>query len=87
MENQENIISLMDDKGNEVDFEVIVTLSFKKKDYAILMPLDVEEDFAYIFRIDSDEKGEEVLVPIEDDDEFDEVREEYERLMQEEEQK
>jgi uncharacterized protein YrzB (UPF0473 family) len=85
MDNQENIVSLMDDKGNEVDFEVIATLSFKENDYAILMPLDAEEDAAYIFRIDNDDIGEEILVPIEDDDEFDEVREEYERLMEEEE--
>ena len=81
--NQENIVSLMDEEGNEVDFEVIATLSLKEKDYAILLPLDNEEDSAYIFRIDRDELGDEVLVPIEDDDEFDNVRDEYERIMSE----
>lgn len=84
MDNQEDIVSLIDDKGNEIDFEVIASLSFKENDYAILMPIDAEDDAAYIFRIDNDDNGEEVLVPIENDDEFDEVREEYERLMQEE---
>ena len=48
----------MDEEGNEVDFEVIATLDFKEKDYAILLPLDTEEDSAYIFRIDKDELGE-----------------------------
>jgi len=81
--NQENIVSLMDEEGNEVDFEVIATLSLKEKDYAILLPLDNEEDSAYIFRIDRDELGDEVLIPIEDDDEFDNVRDEYERIMSE----
>ncbi|HHT50075.1 MAG TPA: DUF1292 domain-containing protein [Eubacteriaceae bacterium] len=73
----------MDEEGNEVDFEVIATLSLKEKDYAILLPLDNEEDSAYIFRIDRDELGDEVLIPIEDDDEFDNVRDEYERIMSE----
>lgn len=81
--NQENIVSLMDEEGNEVDFEVIATLSLKEKDYAILLPLDNEEDSAYIFRIDRDELGDEVLIHIEDDDEFDNVRDEYERIMSE----
>ena len=81
--NQENIVSLMDEEGNEVDFEVIATLSLKEKDYAILLPLDNEEDSAYIFRIDRDELDDEVLIPIEDDDEFDNVRDEYERIMSE----
>ena len=83
MDKQDNIVSLMDDKGNEVEFEVIATLNFNNNEYTILMPLDAIEDVAYIFRVDTDDQGEEVLLPIEDDDEFDEVREEYERLMQE----
>ena len=41
------------------------------------------EDCAVIFRIEKDEKGEEVLVDIDDDDEFKSVSEEYYRLVDE----
>lgn len=87
MENQENenIIWLMDENGNEEAFEIIATLTVKEKDYAILFPLEGEDDAAYIFRIDRDENEEDVLAPIEDDNEFKIVQEEYEKLIKDEE--
>lgn len=87
MENQENenIIWLMDENGNQEAFEIIATLTVKERDYAILFSLEEEDDAAYIFRIDRDENEEDVLVPIEDDNEFKIVQEEYERLIKEEE--
>lgn len=86
MENNENenIISLRDDNGNEEEFEIIATLNVDGKDYAILLPVEREEELGYIFRIDRDENGEDILVPIENDDEFETVREEFENLNQEE---
>ena len=84
MENQDNIIALKDENGNEVEFEVIATLNIKENDYTILLPLEEEEEeVAYIFRIDRDDNGEELLVPVEEDEEFQLVQEAYESLMEE----
>ena len=80
----ENIITLIDENGDESLFEIILSLEAEGKDYAILVPLnDEEDDDALIFRIDKDEKGE-ILVPIEDDEEYQIVVDVYETLMEEE---
>ena len=81
---QDNIISLVDENGIESEFEVILTLEANNKEYAILMPVDdegVEE--ALVFRIDQDEEGE-MLVPLEDDKEYEIVVDVYNTLMDEE---
>ena len=80
----ENIITLIDENGEESLFVIILSLEAEGKDYAILVPLnDEEDDDALIFRIDKDEKGE-ILVPIEDDEEYQIVVDVYETLMEEE---
>lgn len=80
----ENIITLIDENGEESLFEIILSLEAEGKDYAILVPSnDEEDDDALIFRIDKDEKGE-ILVPIEDDEEYQIVVDVYETLMEEE---
>jgi len=69
------IISLYDEDGEETEFEVLGIINLEEKDYYILRPLDEkeEEDQAYIFRADTDENGEDILVEVEDDDEFETV--------------
>lgn len=81
MKDRENIITLMDEEENEVEFEVIATLDVEEQDYAILLPLNEEEEDAYIFRIDMEE-NEEVLVPVENDEEFKMVKDAYESIME-----
>ena len=41
--------------------------------YAVLLPEENQEDGAYIFRVEVDENGEDILMDIEDDDEFERV--------------
>ncbi|MDO7203020.1 DUF1292 domain-containing protein [Paraclostridium bifermentans] len=54
---QENIVNLIDQDGNEIQFEIILTLEAEGKEYAILMPLeDNDAEEALIFRIDTDEE-------------------------------
>ncbi|MGL5651031.1 MAG: DUF1292 domain-containing protein, partial [Paraclostridium sp.] len=49
---QENIVNLIDQDGNEIQFEIILTLEAEGKEYAILMPLeDNDAEEALIFRI------------------------------------
>ena len=71
----EQIITLEDDEGNTRDFEYEV-LEVDDVPYAVLVPVEPEEDeegTAYLFRIEVDENGEEVLVTVDDDDEWDRV--------------
>lgn len=84
----ENIITLIDEDGKEVEFEVCLTLEAEGKEYAILLPLDEEsydddDDVALVFRIDSDENGD-ILVPLEDEEEYQIVVDVYNTLMDEE---
>ena len=78
---QENIINLIDENGVESQFEIILTLEAEGKEYAILMPVEEEEaEEALVFRI---EQGE-ILVPLEDDKEYEIVVDVYNTLMEEE---
>lgn len=84
---EENIITLIDEDGKEVEFEVCLTLEAQGKDYAILLPIDdsdydEDDDVALVFRIDSDEEGD-ILVPLEDEDEYQIVVDVYNTLMDE----
>lgn len=81
---QENIVNLIDQDGNEIQFEIILTLEAEGKEYAILMPLeDNDAEEALIFRIDTDEEGD-ILTPLENDEEYETVVDVYNTLMEEE---
>ena len=81
---QDNIVNLIDEQGNEIQFEIILTLEAEGKEYAILMPLeDNEDEEALIFRIDTDEEGD-ILTTLEDDEEYENVVAVYNTLMEEE---
>ncbi|WP_422443998.1 DUF1292 domain-containing protein [Thermoanaerobacterium sp. DL9XJH110] len=75
-------ITLYDEEGQETEFEVLGVVNVEDNDYAILVPLDEDGEQAYIFRIDADENGEEVLTEVEDDDEFEKVKEAWEAVSE-----
>ncbi len=81
----EEVIVLTDEDGNEHEFTIVQVIKVDEKDYAILLPLHGEEESeeAVILRIDS-ENGEDVLVEIEDEEEFERVAEAWEELLDEE---
>lgn len=87
MENFDEIITLLDEEGQEVEFELVMTIEANDNNYAILAPLEVsddeDEDEAYIFRVEEDEDGEMVLEPIEDEEEYAMVVAVYETLVEE----
>ncbi|MGL5650230.1 MAG: DUF1292 domain-containing protein, partial [Paraclostridium sp.] len=77
-------VNLIDQDGNEIQFEIILTLEAEGKEYAILMPLeDNDAEEALIFRIDTDEEGD-ILTPLENDEEYETVVAVYNTLMEEE---
>ncbi|WXR61829.1 DUF1292 domain-containing protein [Peptostreptococcaceae bacterium AGR-M142] len=83
MNENENIVALVDENGEETRFEVVMTLTANDRDYAILLPIEEEDDEqAYIFRIEGEEEDPK-LMPIETDEEYEAVLKEYEEIMKE----
>ena len=82
------LVTLIDEDGNEQDFEVIEIFEVTGQEYvAIALPEDAEEadDEVMIFRLEMDEEThEELLVDIKDDDEWNLVSETYMALDEEE---
>jgi uncharacterized protein YrzB (UPF0473 family) len=88
MENDVTSIVLNDEDGNEIEFEVITKMDIEDKEYVVVVPKDSDEesaDEAIVLRIDKDEEGNEILITVEDDDEFAIVSEAYETLFSEDE--
>jgi len=71
----EDVIKLLDEDGAEHEFSVVDVLEVGERRYAILQPLAGGEDAdtAVIFRMEDD-----ALVTIEDDAEFEQVRQAFE---------
>jgi len=71
----EDVITLLDEEGTEHEFSIVDVLEVSEQRYAILQPLDAgeEPDTAVIFRMEGD-----ALVTIEDDAEFERVRQAFE---------
>ncbi|MEG6585615.1 DUF1292 domain-containing protein [Dendrosporobacter sp. 1207_IL3150] len=88
------VVVMTDEEGNEYYYREELIIPIGEKRFAILVSIDdadcgcgceagAEED-VFIARIDTDENGEEVyLDPT--DEEFEQVREAYEELMEDEE--
>lgn len=60
MENQ-NIVTLIDEEGAEMRFEVLDVIEYEGTDYAVLIADDEEADSVIILKVDVDENGEESL--------------------------
>ena len=89
-EEMDNIITLVDEDGQEHRFDLLNIVELDEVRYAVMVPEGTgqesgeEEEEAVIFRIETDEEGEEVLVDIEDDEEFERVCNYLDQLMEEE---
>ena len=64
------IITLTDEEGNEIEFEVIASLEIDGNIYYALMPVaDNENGDCVILKLEKDENGEDIL----SDDEYEKV--------------
>lgn len=76
-------IELMDDEGNKVEFNILDTFGMDDEDYAVLEPVNEEDDMVYILRIEnSEDDGEVVLVGIDDEEELNDAISVYEELKE-----
>ena len=73
-----DIYTLTDETGKESEFELIGSCEFEGKTYLALIPVEEGTEEYVILRLEADEKGEEILVTIDDDDEFDRVADYFE---------
>lgn len=87
-EQEENWITLVDEEGQEHRFNLLNVVEIEGMKYAVMVP-DVheaeEDEEAVIFRVETDNEGEEILVDIEDDDEFSKVCDYLSEFIDEEE--
>ncbi|MFA9398356.1 MAG: DUF1292 domain-containing protein [Clostridiaceae bacterium] len=83
MENgfEDKIITLTDEDGNEVDFELIAKLDLEDEEYAVVVPLDEDTDEAIALKIDKDEDGEMEFSTVEDEEILNMISEAYEILV------
>ena len=81
----EEVITLVDEEGTEHDFTVIDIIEVDGSEYAILLPVEDENDEAVILKFAHDEDGNELLVDIEDDEEWEKVADVWEEMLNEEE--
>lgn len=88
MDNErDDIVVLVDENGEEVEFQHIDTIEMNGNEYVVLVPAEeseANEEEVIILKVDRDEKGEDILVSVEDEEELDDVFEEFKMRMDEE---
>ncbi|MCB2293757.1 DUF1292 domain-containing protein [Clostridium algoriphilum] len=81
MDMEENkIISMVDEDGEKVDFELIEIIELDENRYALLAPIG-EEDDAFVYKIEIVD-GKEQYISVEDEEEFAKVLEKYESTFE-----
>ena len=82
------IYTLQDEEGNEHEFELIATCEKNGNKYYAMIPAaesEREDEFCeYVILKSVTENGEESLVTVDDDDEFDDVADYFDDLFSEE---
>lgn len=88
-EEMDTRVELVDENGNAVQFEHIVTIEYEDNEYALLVPVDEveeEEQGVVILKILPGRDGEEdTYEGVEDEELLDAVFAEFQRMLQEEE--
>jgi len=67
-DNMDNIVSLIDDEGNEVEFEVLDVVEYEGEEYVVLLPADEEAEDVLILLIENADTDEESYVTVDDED-------------------
>lgn len=63
-----DIITLMDEKGNQSDFEFLDLIDYSAKQYAVLIPTDEAADQVVIFEVEDADSEDNVFIPVKDMD-------------------
>lgn len=89
-EERDDLIVLVDENGDETEFEHMDTIEMNGNEYVVLLPYSEEdpdeedqEEEVVILKIEHGKDGEDSFVTIEDEDELDMVFEEFRSRMEE----
>ncbi len=87
--NEREFFTLVDEEGNEIEFEKIAEVEMKGNRYVAMIPADgaaSEDGFCeyVILRVEDDEDGEVSFVSVDDPDEEDDVADIFDDLFSEE---
>ena len=84
------IFTLTDEEGNEIEFEVIGQHEMNGEHYVALLPVEDEEgdkndgEWEYVILKLAKDGDEEILVTVDDDDEFDDIADYFDDLFSQE---
>ncbi len=84
---RDDIVVLIGEDGEEVEFEHLDTVEMNGNEYVILLPLDEQNeeiDEVVILKVDHNEDGEDAFVTVDNEEELNEVFEEFKERMEEE---
>lgn len=87
-EERDDIVILVGEDGEEVEFEHIDTIEMNGNEYVVLLPVEEQEeeevDEVVILKVDHNEDGEDSFVTVDDEEELNNVFEEFKTRMEEE---
>lgn len=88
VEEDDDIITLVTDEGNEINFIEIAGIAYRGNFYAVLQPVELlegmSEDEALVFKVTKGENGQDNFEIELDDAVIDAVFAEYQKLLNEE---
>ena len=89
VEEEPTIVTMLDEEGNEHEFEHVDSFPFNGETYVVLIPTEeevaaVEADEVLFFTLQTDEEGNEELTFVEDEAELDMAFEEFKKRMSDE---
>ncbi|AOR23190.1 DUF1292 domain-containing protein [Clostridium taeniosporum] len=88
MQKDVEYIELLDEQGEQIKFKVITYFQIDEinGEYVVVTPAENNDsDEAFVLKVTTDEDENEMLIPIEDEKEFDLVEEAYNLVMAEQE--
>ncbi len=91
-ENEREFFTLVDEDGTEIEFEKIGEVTIGEKTYFAMIPAEAADNAQndggfceyVVLRLDKDEDGEDTLVTVDDDEEFDNVADVFDDMFSEE---
>jgi len=84
-----NLVSVLDEEGNEHQFELLDAIETDEGRYVALLPIyteaeaAIEDDGELVILEVVNDNGDDLLVPIEDDDMFETIAEAFEERLSE----
>ena len=66
-EEEESILTLTDENGNDIDFEYLDCIEYRGKEYLVLMPVDTVETEIVILEVEPVDEENENYLAVEDE--------------------